>query len=104
MAPLMIAALFGGEEGAAEIVDILVRAGADETNVDHYGNTPADVVCLSNEGADQPAEDAERVRELLANAPADRAWRRRGYFLLCRSHPERLQHNHIEAGRRGRPL
>lgn len=31
------------------------------------------------------------MSKLLANAPADRAWRRRGYLALCRAHPERLQ-------------
>lgn len=31
-------------------------------------------------------EDVERVRQLLANAPADRAWRRRGFLVLCRAH------------------
>ena len=33
----------------------------------------------------------EPVRRLLANAPADRAWRRRGYLALCRDHPDRTQ-------------
>ena len=35
--------------------------------------------------------DMKRVRKLLANAPADRVWRRRGYFVLCCAHPNRVQ-------------
>ena len=35
-------------------------------------------------------EDADRVRKLCANAPADRAWRRRGYLVLCRARPDRV--------------
>ncbi len=36
-------------------------------------------------------EDAERVRRLLANAPADTAWHRREYLVLCQAHPDTLQ-------------
>ena len=28
---------------------------------------------------------SERVRELLVGAPAERAWRRRGYISMCRA-------------------
>lgn len=38
------------------------------------------------------------VGKLLANAPADKAWRRRGYLVLCRAHPDRLQQNQIING------
>ena len=31
------------------------------------------------------------MRQLLANAPADRAWRRRGYLALCRAYPDRVR-------------
>ena len=37
------------------------------------------------------AGDAERVRKLLTNAPVDRVWRRRGYLVLCRYHPDRMK-------------
>ncbi len=36
-------------------------------------------------------EHEQRVRNLLARAPADRAWRRRGLMVLCRAHPDRLR-------------
>lgn len=35
-------------------------------------------------------EDVDRVRELFANAPADRVRRRRGYVVFYRSHPDRV--------------
>ena len=43
-------------------------------------------------------EDVGRVRELLVNAPADRAWRRRGYLVLCRARPDRLRQIHESSG------
>lgn len=51
----------------------------------------ADLVRLrTGEEEDRLAEDVERVHELLVNAPAVRAWRRRGYPVLCRAHPDRV--------------
>lgn len=35
--------------------------------------------------------DVKYVRQLLTSAPADRAWRRPGYLVLCRAHPDRMQ-------------
>ena len=109
---LMHSAVKAGKPGAAEMVDSLLRAGADETIVDRLGLKAVDMigtdvglyqVCL--------AEDFERVHELLANAPADRAWRRRGYLVLCRAHPDRVQQgqviggtHHADAGRENRNL
>lgn len=33
----------------------------------------------------------QRVRTLLAAAPSDRAWRRRGYLVICRAHQSRVR-------------
>ncbi len=57
------------------MVDVLLRPGADETIVDTFGETAADVVAVQVEEGDRLADDVERARRLLANAPADRAWR-----------------------------
>jgi len=89
--PLFWAALKAGSQGAAEVVDLLLRSGADETIIDHEGWTAADAVAAGVEEEDRLAEDVERVRKLLASAPADKAWRRRGYLVLCRAHPERMR-------------
>eukprot|EP00752_Nemacystus_decipiens_P010506 g9357.t1 len=88
---------------AAGVVDLLLRSGADETLVDDDGNTAGDLAnkelseVTVDEDEDEESDDTdhesavERVRELLANAPADKAWRRRGYWALCRTHPGRLE-------------
>ena len=89
--PINRAAAHAGTQGAAEMVDILLRSGADETIVDDEGYRAANVVADNIEDEDRLAEDVERVHKLLANAPADRAWRRRGYLVLCRAHPDRVQ-------------
>lgn len=68
-------------------MDLLLRHGADEKAVDNNGHTPADMVEYSDvEGKGSLAEGVERVRKLLANAPADCAWRPRGFLVLCRIH------------------
>ena len=90
LTPLHCAAGHAGE-GAAEVVDLLLRWEADETIVNDEGETAADVVGEYVEEENPSAEDVKRVRNLLAKAPADRAWRRRGYLLLCRAYPDKLQ-------------
>eukprot|EP00752_Nemacystus_decipiens_P005214 g4733.t1 len=84
--PLHAAAANAGRPGAAAVVDLLLRWEADENAIDNDGQTPADMVGSDIEGEDSVAEEVERVRQLLANAPADRAWRRRGFLVLCRAH------------------
>lgn len=71
-------------------VDTLLKARADETAVNGRGLTPADVV--GRQSGEHPHLDA--IRTLLANAPrdrADRSWSRRGFFVLCRTFPERMR-------------
>ena len=91
--PLYWAAYNAGPQqpGAAEAVDLLLRSGADETIPNEQALTAADVVGMNVVQEDDMIEDVQRVRELLANAPADRAWRRRGYPVLCRTHPDRMR-------------
>lgn len=94
--PLYRAADKVGTQGSAEVVDILLRSGADETAADIEGATPQDLVeyKLAEEqapGVVADEEDIERVRMLLASAPANRAWRRRKFLVLCRAFPERVQ-------------
>lgn len=82
---LHYAASNAGNLGIAEVVDLLLRRGADENISTNNGWTAAGVVGWAEE-QDRVAEDVERVRILLANAPADRAWRRRGFLVMCRAH------------------
>jgi len=74
---------FAAENEAPNMVDLLLRAGGDETAVNMYGKTPADMV------GGRVKEHSESVLQLLRGAPADRAWRRRGLLVLCRALPDK---------------
>ena len=63
---------------AHETADLLLRRGADETITDSDGHTPEDLI--------ESRADTESLHQLLKNAPADRAWRRRGMLVMCRAH------------------
>ena len=88
--PIHYAAQQAGKKGAAAAVDLLLRWGADEFELDDDGKTAAEVVGADVRQEASLAADADRVRELLANAPADRAWRRRGQLLMCLARQRRI--------------
>ncbi len=86
----------------ADAVELLLRWGADETLTDEDGQTAGDVVDPWNEsdsddGGDEDSDfrqlraDDQRIRDMLARAPADRSWRRRGWLVLCRFRPDEVQ-------------
>ena len=70
------------KSGFEAAVDMLLIEGADETALDNDGKTPTALL-----GSLQ-SEEARRGRVLLARAPADRAWRRRGWLVVLRSRAE----------------
>lgn len=80
---------------AAGAVDHLLRFGADETAVNGESHTAFEVMGIFAEEdtiGDQTREEmVERVHALLDHAPQDRAWRRRGPFVLCRNYCARNQ-------------
>lgn len=83
-------ACWGGPKSPARVdaVDLLLRWGADETLSDDDGKTPSQLL----RGYTHPNDDGpslERVTNLLAHAPQDRAWRRRGFVVMCRALPDR---------------
>ena len=85
-------------------MDLLLRSGADETIVDKDGISPMDEVeSWFGGGFDEPLFEADwLVYRLMANAPANRAWRRRGYLVLCRAHPDRMElERETRSGRAG---
>lgn len=90
--PLHCAALCAGTvAGTTAIVDLLLRWGADETAVNSDGHTAAEVIGdYMEEGHAVPEEDVVPLEKLLASAPVDRAWRRRGFLVLCRAFPNRV--------------
>ncbi len=89
--PLHFASANAGRPGGADVVDVLLRWGADETLADDGGKRPLDVVGEQTRGQDRLADDVARAKRLLRNARGDRAWRRRGYMVMCRAHPQRVR-------------
>ncbi|CAM9117929.1 unnamed protein product [Scytosiphon promiscuus] len=88
--PLHYAASNAGIPGVAEVVDVLLRSGARERISDVDGNTPMDAIGARIDWMEIQDEEYKRVQDLLSNAFADRLWRRRGFLVLCRAHPDRL--------------
>ena len=66
-------------------VSILLLWGADENARDDDDKTPADFNRKWEPPTQYVRDRVERVRLLLARAPADRAWRRRGWLVMLRS-------------------
>lgn len=61
------------------VVDLLLKRGADEAAGDNsIGPNPAKALDALRDGRSCLQDDVDRARLLLARAPADRAWRRRG--------------------------
>ncbi|CAM9315754.1 unnamed protein product [Ectocarpus fasciculatus] len=74
--------------GVAEVVDLLLRWGASETAVDKDGNTAAAIFQELAIHRPDATEERDRALVLLARAPADRAWRRRGWVVMLRARSE----------------
>lgn len=92
------------DKGAAGIVDLLLRFGADETVKNDDGTTAAQVAAKrleldENNGCGPFADNISRLLLLLTRGPQDRAWRRPGMLVLCRAYPGRIRltqdSNHI---------
>lgn len=81
LTPLHIACISGGAQ-SVEAADLLLRWGADETIIDNDAHTPAGLrkLVIDNDAGNSTG----RLQRLLTNAPADRAWRRRGMLVLGR--------------------
>ncbi|CAN0211693.1 unnamed protein product [Ectocarpus fasciculatus] len=79
---------------SAAAVELLLRWGADEKLTDEDGTTPGDEIGAMPHYGNNNEEievDNQRIRHMLARAPADRSWRRRGWLVLSRSCPTRVQ-------------
>eukprot|EP00752_Nemacystus_decipiens_P015154 g13500.t1 len=78
-------------------VELLLRWGADEELTNDNGERAEDI--LGKWGrhgrldsyTDQREADDRRIWDMLARAPADRSWRRRGWLVLTRSCPTKVQ-------------
>lgn len=78
-----------------EDVEILLRSGADVSLKDSLGQTAMDLVgdigFFDPEFAAETEIENKDIRRMLARAPADRAWGRRRWLVLCRACPTRLR-------------
>lgn len=85
--PLAVACQYLAEEAT----EILLRWRADETAVDSAGHPAEQLIGISVHASEwqRRSEDFERIRELLSNAPADRAWRRWFMQVLSRAFPDK---------------
>lgn len=90
--------------GSVEVVNVLLRLGVDESELNSNGKTASQIIgnnairtYLSDPTRSRQAVanlhsqvnlpvNARRMRELLASAPADWTWRRRGILLLSLAH------------------
>lgn len=63
-------------EGIVKVVDVLLKAGVDETILDDEQRRAED--CF-----DEESVFAVEARRLMRSAPMDRSWRRRGLLLMC---------------------
>ncbi|CAM9306585.1 unnamed protein product [Ectocarpus sp. 8 AP-2014] len=73
----------------AHSVNLLLRWGADENALDSHGKTAGEV--LQGYSANPfRLRNSMLVRLLLSKAPQDKAWRRRGWLVLCRTRPNRV--------------
>lgn len=76
--------------GKTAAADLLLRWGADETVADNDGRTASDEIPeVPEKGSKEYLRGLERLVMLLHSAAEDRAWRRRGFLVLCREHPDR---------------
>ena len=91
MSPLHAVCKFSALNRSVDVADFLLRRGADETVRDNNGQTAEDLI----EGDGSPQG---RLRRLLTNAQADRAWRRRGMLVMCRSRRDKVLGGDQERG------
>lgn len=78
-------------EGVGAVVDLLLRWRADETALNKNRQNPEEMLDVKeDDGVDNLAtqNETERTRLLRSRAPADRAWRRRGWLAMLRRRAE----------------
>lgn len=85
--PLHLAVESNKSEGGncAEMVDFLLKRGADEKAKDGDGYTPAQVMVWLSEQQRLIDEEALRLLVYASKDRADRAWARRGSLVKCRA-------------------
>lgn len=72
------------------MVQLLLQWDADEGATTSANAYPAEIIGIGEVTASSSGEEgedplSEAIKDLLARAPADRVWRRRGWLLMCRA-------------------
>ncbi|CBJ25744.1 ankyrin repeat protein [Ectocarpus siliculosus] len=96
-----------GDSAMATTMDLLLRWGADENAVDSAGRTPVTVWRENESMYTLSWANKQSVKKMFQRAPRDKAWRRRGWLVLCRAFPNRVRLKEDNAGtcpRAGRSL
>ncbi|CAM9582829.1 unnamed protein product [Ectocarpus sp. 12 AP-2014] len=95
----------GQRGGLEETIELLLRRGADETAVCNRGRTASDYlhapILFSPYSGDCFLDEIDRAQLLLAQAPADRAWRRRCWLVMLRSRTSMAGRASCETGDEG---
>ena len=83
----------GKDEGLEAAVYLLLQWGADETVLNDRGLIPAEMLDVRHAWVtyNSAQDEIERTRLLLSRAPADRAWRRRGWLVMLRSRAQKAR-------------
>eukprot|EP00752_Nemacystus_decipiens_P007867 g7028.t1 len=74
-----------------DAVELLLRWGADEKLVNDSGHKPVDDVGQWRGNDVKRRADDQRIRHMLARAPAFWVWRRRGWLVLARTRPDKVR-------------
>ncbi|CBJ25745.1 conserved unknown protein [Ectocarpus siliculosus] len=87
-----------GDSAMATTMDLLLRWGADENAVDSLGNTPVTVWRENESMYTLSWANKQSVKKMFQRAPRDKAWRRRGWLVLCRAFPNSVRLKADNAG------
>eukprot|EP00752_Nemacystus_decipiens_P009765 g8721.t1 len=77
--------------GDPDAADLLLRWGADESISNNREKWPENLIPSIASAPVQDRPSLERLTRLLQYGEEDRAWRRRGFLVMCRAHPDRLR-------------
>ncbi|CAB1102228.1 unnamed protein product [Ectocarpus sp. CCAP 1310/34] len=87
-----------GDSAVPTTIDLLLRWGADENAVNSAGRTPVTVWRRNGYVHRLPAASRTSVPKMFHWIPRDKAWRRRGWLVLCRALPNRVRLKADDAG------
>ncbi|CAM9268902.1 unnamed protein product [Ectocarpus fasciculatus] len=79
------------KRGHADVAHLLLRWGADETIVDNRGRIARKRLPAIANVVEEYRPGIERLSKVLARAPQDRAWCRRGFLVMCRARPDKVR-------------